>query len=164
MGLPPIVTGISPREGPPGTRLTIRGEHLGIGEQDLAGVFINGADCLLISEWKTDRKILALAPAKEGKGDIIIATKSGGIGSCEVQFKVFKETVGPLKESAVWVQEKYHPRRRKGVLAPVGGEAEDPLGLDVESSGGGGFPEEQLQACVNMHLLANLCHMRRSHL
>ena len=54
--------------------------------------------------------------------------------------------------------------RRKGVLAPVGGEAEDPLGLDVESSGGGGFPEEQLQACVNMHLLANLCHMKRSHL
>lgn len=50
------------------------------------------------------------------------------------------------------------------MLAPVGGEAEDPLGLDVESSGGGGFPEEQLQACVNMHLLANLCHMRRSHL
>ena len=65
--------------------MTIRGEHLGIGEQDLAGVFINGADCLLISEWKTDRKILALAPAKEGKGDIIIATKSGGIGSCEVR-------------------------------------------------------------------------------
>ena len=38
--------------------------------------------------------------------------------------------------------------RRKGVLAPVGGEAEDPLGLDVESSGGGGFPEEQLQASL----------------
>ena len=113
--------------------MTIRGEHLGIGEQDLAGVFINGADCLLISEWKTDRKILALAPAKEGKGDIIIATKSGGIGSCEVrfysqlklryltwplqvQFRVFKETVGPLKESAVWVQEKYHPRRFPFIL------------------------------------------------
>ena len=29
----------------------------------------------------------------------------------QVQFRVFKETVGPLKESAVWVQEKYHPRR-----------------------------------------------------
>ena len=26
----------------------------------------------------------------EGKGDIIIATKSGGIGSCSVQFKIFK--------------------------------------------------------------------------
>ena len=34
------------------------------------------------------------------------------------------------------------------MLAPVGGEAEGPLGLDVESSGGGGFPEEQLQASL----------------
>lgn len=145
MGPPPLVTGISPREGPPGTKITIRGEHLGVGEQDLAGVFVNGADCLLISEWKTDRKVIALAPAKEGTGDIIIATKSGGIGSCEVKFRVFRETAGPLKESAVWVQEKFHPRRRKGVLAPVGGEAEDPLGLDVEPGGGGRLPEEQLQ-------------------
>jgi exocyst complex component 2 len=79
--------------------------------KDLAGVFINGADCLLIAEWKSPSKIIALAPAREGRGDIIIATKSGGVGSCSVQFKVFKENVGPLKESAVWVNEKYHPRR-----------------------------------------------------
>ena len=45
-------------------RITIRGEHLGTGESDLAGIFVNGSDCLLISEWKTDKKILALAPAK----------------------------------------------------------------------------------------------------
>ena len=32
------------------------------------------ARALLISEWKTDRKIMALATAKEGKGDIIIVT------------------------------------------------------------------------------------------
>ena len=38
------------------------------------------------------------------------------------------------------------------MLAPVGGEAEDPLGLDVESSGGGGFPEEQLQASLYVGL------------
>ena len=43
--------------------------------------------------------------------------------------------------------------RRKGVLAPVGGDAEDPLGLDVESSGGGGFPEEQLQASHHLCFL-----------
>jgi len=144
MGPAPIVNGISPREGPPGTKITIRGEHLGTTPQDLMGVFINGSDCLLISEWKTDKKIIALAPAKEGKGDIIIATTSGGIGTCAVQFRVFKENVGPLKESAVWVNEKYHPRRRKGVMAPVGGEADDPLGLDVEGSAAN-FPEEQLQ-------------------
>jgi len=143
MVVAPIVTGVSPREGPPGTKITIRGENLGSSPQDLHGLFINGSDCLLIAEWKTERKIVALAPAKEGKGDIIVATKSGGIGTCEVQFRVFKENVGPLKESAVWVNEKYHPRRRKGVLAPVGGEADDPLGLDVESTAS--FPEEQLQ-------------------
>lgn len=140
----PVVSGISPREGPPGTKITIRGENLGISPQDLAGVFINGADCLLIAEWKSSSKILALAPAREGRGDIIIATKSGGVGTCSVQFKVFKENVGPLKESAVWVNEKYHPRRRKGGATPgAGGESEDPLGLDVE--GEAGFPEDQLQ-------------------
>ena len=84
---------------------------MGITATDLVGVFINGCDCLLISEWKTDKKIIALAPAKEGRGDIVIVTNCGGLGSCNVQFRIFRENVGPLKESAVWVNEKYHPRR-----------------------------------------------------
>ena len=33
MGPPPVVSGISPREGPPGTNITIRGEHLGVSPQ-----------------------------------------------------------------------------------------------------------------------------------
>ena len=37
MGLPPIVTGISPKEGPPGTRVTIRGENFGHGPDDIVG-------------------------------------------------------------------------------------------------------------------------------
>jgi len=138
----PSVSGVSPREGPPGTKITIRGENLGVSPQDLAGVFINGADCLLISDWKSSSKIIALAPASEGKGDIIIATKSGGIGSCSVQFKIFKENVGPMKETAVWVNEKYNPRRRKGGVNNAGGEVDDPLGLDVEVDSK--FPEDQL--------------------
>ena len=35
MGPPPFVNGISPREGPPGTKITIRGENLGITATDL---------------------------------------------------------------------------------------------------------------------------------
>jgi len=35
----PQVTGISPKEGPPGTRVTIRGEHLGVDACDLTGMF-----------------------------------------------------------------------------------------------------------------------------
>lgn len=35
MAKSPVVTGISPKEGPPGTRVTIRGEYLGINPNDL---------------------------------------------------------------------------------------------------------------------------------
>lgn len=31
----PVVTGISPKEGPPGTKVTIRGEYLGNNHNDL---------------------------------------------------------------------------------------------------------------------------------
>ena len=38
MDLPvPVVSGISPREGPPGTKVTIRGENLGINKKDVLG-------------------------------------------------------------------------------------------------------------------------------
>lgn len=36
----PVVTGLSPKEGPPGTRVIIRGEFLGTRVQDLIGIFI----------------------------------------------------------------------------------------------------------------------------
>ena len=38
MSDPPVVSGISPREGPPGTRVTIRGENLGSNRQDVIGL------------------------------------------------------------------------------------------------------------------------------
>lgn len=37
MAPPPVVTGLSPKEGPPGTRVTIRGEFLGNQPNDLIG-------------------------------------------------------------------------------------------------------------------------------
>lgn len=37
MGPPPVVTGISPKEGPPGTRVIVRGEFLGNKVHDLIG-------------------------------------------------------------------------------------------------------------------------------
>ena len=102
---------------------------------------LSGCDCLLTAEWKSPNKLTALCPggAKEGKGDIVVATKSGGIGSCTVQLRVFKESVGPLKEVAAWTQEKYYPRRktRGGALSPGGAggmEHEDALGLSVEGN------------------------------
>ena len=75
-GPPPVVSGISPREGPTGNKMAIQGKNLGISPQDVGGVFINDCDCLLIYEWKTDWMIVALAPAKTSKGDIVIVTAS----------------------------------------------------------------------------------------
>lgn len=37
MAKKPVVTGLSPKEGPPGTKITIRGEHLGNSARDLVG-------------------------------------------------------------------------------------------------------------------------------
>lgn len=39
MAPPPVVTGLSPKEGPPGTKVTIRGEFLGSKASDLVGVY-----------------------------------------------------------------------------------------------------------------------------
>ena len=41
MGLPPIVTGVSLKKGPPGTRVIIRGENLGNGPDDIIGRLAN---------------------------------------------------------------------------------------------------------------------------
>lgn len=39
----PQVTGISPKEGPPGTRVTIRGQDLGLDARDLIGEFFSSS-------------------------------------------------------------------------------------------------------------------------
>lgn len=36
----PVVTGISPAEGPPGTKVKIRGENLGRNAEDLLGMYV----------------------------------------------------------------------------------------------------------------------------
>ncbi len=132
------------------------GENLGVSQQDLLGVLIHGCDCLLTTEWKSDKKLVSLCPgaAKEGLGDIVVATRSGGLGSCTVQLRVFRESVGPLKEVAAWTQEKFFVRSKRaggfsspGSGGPGGGgggmEHEDALGLSVEGSEVR-LPEEKL--------------------
>jgi exocyst complex component 2 len=86
-GLQPQVTGISPKEGPPGTKVTIRGERLGKSQADVIGLDICGVDCILTCEWVSPNKILARTLLCKTKGDIIIVTRSGGVGSSTVQFR-----------------------------------------------------------------------------
>ncbi|XP_055588064.1 exocyst complex component 2 [Uranotaenia lowii] len=139
----PVVTGLSPKEGPPGTRVTIRGEFLGTKASDLVGLTICGCDCLLSAEWKSDKKIIARTGAAKGKGDIIVTTRYGGTGTSTVQFRAYYETIGPMKESAVWIEESPMQSLAWGrrSLAPSGYIQEDPLGLSIEGNDKK-FPED----------------------
>lgn len=132
----PVVTGLSPKEGPPGTRVTIRGEFLGTKSNDLIGLTICGSDCLLSAEWKSSNKIIARTGPAKGKGDIIVTTFSGGIGTSTVQFRAYHETIGPLKESAVWIEESPTQTLSWGrrTLTQSGYTQEDPLGLSIEGN------------------------------
>ncbi|XP_076469821.1 exocyst complex component 2-like [Babylonia areolata] len=132
----PLVTGVSPKEGPPGTRVTIRGENLGTEPRDLIGLKICGMDCTYFAEWKSQSKIVARTGPGKGKGDIIVTTRSGGKGSCTVGFRGYFLQSGPLQESAVWIDESQTVRANLDHGRPSTTttlkEEEDPLGISDE--------------------------------
>ena len=66
-----------------------------------SGLKICGVDCLLSAEWKSSSKVIARTGLGKGKGDIIVTTKSGGIGSCTVGFKGFSIQIGNFKNTFV---------------------------------------------------------------
>lgn len=56
-----------------------------------SGLSICGHNCLLTAEWMSASKIVCrVGPAKDDKGEIIVTTKSGGLGTSTVSFKVLK--------------------------------------------------------------------------
>lgn len=139
----PVVTGLSPNEGPPGTKVTIRGEHFGNQANDLIGLKICGCDCLLSAEWKTPNKIIAITGPIKGKGDVVVTTRLGGQGTCSVTFKGYYETIGPMKETAVWIEEAPLFTWGRNALSPISYQQEDPLGLSTEGNEKK-FPEDDL--------------------
>ncbi|VDO27135.1 unnamed protein product [Haemonchus placei] len=131
---PPTVTGLSPTEGTPGTQITIRGENLGTDQNDLLMLFICGTDSKSVFYWffglETFKIIARLGQANRGLGEVKIATKSGGRGVCNVKFRVFIAQIGPLEESAVWVDETQTVPGREAVRTVAQtSEEKDALGL-----------------------------------
>uniref|UniRef100_A0A673KAU8 Exocyst complex component 2 n=1 Tax=Sinocyclocheilus rhinocerous TaxID=307959 RepID=A0A673KAU8_9TELE len=135
---PPLVTGISPNEGAPWTKVTIRGENLGTGPNDLIGLSICGHNCLLTAEWMSASKIVCrVGPAKDDKGEIIVTTRSGGQGTSTVSFKLLKpERIGILDQSAVWLDElNYYDMRtdRNKGISPLSLRPANPLGIEIDN-------------------------------
>ncbi|KAG0414699.1 hypothetical protein HPB47_008146 [Ixodes persulcatus] len=145
-GEPPKVTGLSPVEGPPGTKVTIRGENLGIDQNDLVNVTICGVDCSMYSEWKSSSKIVTRTRVCTGRGEVLVTTRSGGVGTCTVHFRGILEVIGPTVESAIWVDESHmfsDAFGHKHPTSPAQLHPEDPLGISDESVRR--FPEEELR-------------------
>lgn len=145
---PPLVTGISPNEGAPWTKVTIRGENLGTGPADLIGLSICGHNCLLTAEWMSASKIVCrVGLAKDDKGQIIVSTKSGGPGTSTVSFKVLKpDRIGILDQSAVWVDEmNYYDMRtdRNKGISPLSLRPANPLGIDIDKAK---IPQKDLES------------------
>ncbi|KAI7690361.1 Exocyst complex component 2 [Sarcoptes scabiei] len=105
MSLVPKVTGISPKEGPPRTKLTIRGENLGINQFDLISVKICDIECLIFTEWITPQKIITKSPNCLETGPVIITTRSGGIGHSTIKFRALEQKIGLTTPSGVWIDE-----------------------------------------------------------
>ena len=133
------VTGLSPREGISGVKITIRGENLGKSSDDLIALTICGVDCLMFAEWKSSSKIICRSGKCEGLGDVIITTKSGGVGTCTVQFKGLMDIISPTKESSVWVDEDDYftfPNNRSRAKSSPSVFSSDPLGLCSDAQEG----------------------------
>ncbi|XP_070817156.1 exocyst complex component 2 isoform X2 [Chaetodon trifascialis] len=144
---PPLVTGISPKEGAAWTKVTIRGENLGTGPADLIGLSICGHNCLLTAEWMSASKIVCrVGPAKDDKGEIIVTTKSGGLGTSTVSFKLLRpERIGILDQTAVWVDEmNYYDMRtdRNKGISPLSLRPSNPLGIELDK---GKIPQKDME-------------------
>ncbi|XP_037078502.1 exocyst complex component 2-like [Pollicipes pollicipes] len=146
MGPPPVVTGLSPKEGPPGTKVTIRGENLGTSQQDLVCVLIGEWDCSLTADWHSANKIVILSGTSRGFCDVIITTRSGGTGSCTVKFKGVDQVVGHLKESAVWLKDFDSEREEilQELVSTHNLGQEDVLGISMEGYEVK-YPEDELE-------------------
>jgi hypothetical protein len=77
--------------------------------------------------------ILNIVPWPEFSVDLLFS-KASDLKHSSFQLRAYKESIGPLKEVAYWVPEKFHVRRKARNFAQSGGHHDDPLGLSVERS------------------------------
>ncbi|KAF0988587.1 hypothetical protein HZS_1608, partial [Henneguya salminicola] len=107
----PNVSGISPSEGPPGTKITIRGHNLGKDAIDLISVHVCDCDCTKSAKWISPGKIICVVDSIKFingvSGPVSVTTKSGGQGISPINFNVSFNRLKPLTVSSIWIEEDY---------------------------------------------------------
>ncbi|KAI3383169.1 hypothetical protein SNEBB_007683 [Seison nebaliae] len=101
----PTVTGISPANGEPGTTIICRGDYLGIDYSDIRSVKLGDVECVDSLNWISRKKIEIRCGFQHGIFPIIIHTKSGGIGTSAVKFRVEQLILDIDKEYKIWIDE-----------------------------------------------------------
>ncbi|CDS37200.1 exocyst complex component 2 [Echinococcus multilocularis] len=128
-GPPAQVTGISPIEGVPGTKLTLRGEHFGQSALDLTHVFVGGIDVSPSARWFSSRKLSVITPLGTGELEIVVVTRSGGIGTSELTYtQNVGQKVGPQEQVSYWPEDE---RRRCPAIIERGSGTRQEGGGDV---------------------------------
>lgn len=103
----PEVTGVSPREGPASssTTLVIRGSNLGRSRADIVLLTVAGVDCTESVEFDSSSRLTCIAGPTAGgatnQGNVIVETKSGGVGVSTVQFRFTESAVEDNEFTAV---------------------------------------------------------------
>lgn len=178
----PDVNGVSPCEGPPGTKVKIWGDNLGVGPGDVTSILICGKECVDSMEWISNRKIICETGDRTGRGRIIITTLSGGEGTCSVYFTGMEPSapqsprVNPNQESNKWIEEDWNLFEDLGsgnqvmLLDSLPKKQMDPLGIMKKGTSRRMSEENIRQLCPNgsgnlladnfnpvMYLLENHC-------
>ncbi|XP_033749153.1 uncharacterized protein LOC117333846 [Pecten maximus] len=90
----PVILSVSPNVGltSGGTRITIVGKNLGFSKSDIVDLTICECDCVDYIEYESSSKIHCKTRSTlPGKGDIILETESGGIGTLRNAFAFVDE-------------------------------------------------------------------------
>lgn len=136
-GPPAQVTGISPVEGVPGTKLTLRGENFGQTALDLTHVFVGGIDVSPSARWFSSRKLSVITPLGTGELEIVVVTKSGGIGTSELTYSQHvDQKIGPQEQVSYWPEDE---RRRCPAIIERGSGG-------IRQEGGGDVVDASLAA------------------
>ena len=90
-------------------------------------------------QWESESKLRCVTPAGVGSGPVIVTTRSGGPGTCTVEFffelvreEPEEEEIDMFTEVDVWIEEM-NAQARPTVELQTGHSEEDPLRLGIET-------------------------------
>ena len=89
---------ISSQDG--GTQVTVRGVRFGTAANDIVDVTVCGVSCLPNVLWESAQRIKLITPPGKGSGPVVITTKSGGVGRCDLEFR-YETVVSGVEEETV---------------------------------------------------------------